>query len=67
VAWSPGKSRRREQPPIQELQAWINRLEREKSILKEATALLMSDEMAVFSDSESDKNADIRGASLAHD
>jgi transposase len=34
-----------EQQQIQELQARINRLEREKSILKKATALLMSDEM----------------------
>ncbi|PAX99034.1 transposase, partial [Pseudoalteromonas sp. HM-SA03] len=30
---------------IQELEARINRLEREKSILKKATALLMSEEM----------------------
>jgi transposase len=34
-----------EQQKIQELEARINRLEREKSILKKATALLMSDEM----------------------
>lgn len=34
-----------EQQQIQELQARISRLEREKSILKKATALLMSDEM----------------------
>ena len=34
-----------EQKKIQELEARINRLEREKSILKKATALLMSDEM----------------------
>ncbi|GAB2649438.1 transposase [Vibrio panuliri] len=34
-----------EQEKIQELEAKINRLEREKSILKKATALLMSDEL----------------------
>ncbi len=34
-----------EQQRIQELEARINRLEREKEILKKATALLMSDEM----------------------
>ena len=34
-----------EQRRIQELEAQVNRLEREKSILKKATALLMSDEM----------------------
>ena len=34
-----------EQQKIQELEARINRLEREKSILKKATALLMSDEI----------------------
>ena len=34
-----------EQLKIQELEAKINRLEREKTILKKATALLMSDEM----------------------
>jgi len=34
-----------EQQQIQDLQARITRLEREKSILKKATALLMSDEM----------------------
>lgn len=34
-----------EQKKIQELEARINRLEREKVILKKATALLMSDEM----------------------
>ena len=34
-----------EQLKIQELEARINRLEREKTILKKATALLMSDEM----------------------
>ncbi len=34
-----------EQQKIQELEARINRLEREKSILKKATALLMSDEL----------------------
>ena len=33
-----------EQRKIQELEARINRLEREKAILKKATALLMSDE-----------------------
>ena len=33
-----------EQKRIQELEARINRLERENSILKKATALLMSDE-----------------------
>ena len=34
-----------EQQKIQELEAKVNRLEREKIILKKATALLMSDEM----------------------
>lgn len=34
-----------EQQKIQELEAKVNRLEREKTILKKATALLMSDEM----------------------
>ena len=34
-----------EQKQIQELQARVNRLEREKSIFKKATALLMSDEI----------------------
>jgi transposase len=34
-----------EQQKIQELEARINRLEREKAILKKATALLMSDEL----------------------
>ncbi|MDK9757381.1 hypothetical protein KIV40_18760 [Vibrio sp. D173a] len=34
-----------EQQKIQELEARISRLEREKSILKKATALLMSDEL----------------------
>ena len=34
-----------EQKEIQELKARIDRLEREKSILKKATALLMSDEI----------------------
>mgnify|MGYP005816401089 CR=1 FL=1 len=34
-----------EQQKIQELEARINRLEREKVILKKATALLMSDEL----------------------
>lgn len=38
-----------EQKKIQELEARINRLEREKSILKKATALLMADEMKHFS------------------
>lgn len=33
-----------EQQKIQELEAKVNRLEREKTILKKATALLMSDE-----------------------
>ena len=33
-----------EQQKIQELEARINRLEREKAILKKATALLMADE-----------------------
>ena len=32
---------------IQELEACINRLEREKDILKKATALLMADEFVV--------------------
>jgi transposase len=34
-----------EQHRIQELEAKVNRLEREKTILKKATALLMSDEI----------------------
>ena len=34
-----------EQQRIQELEAKVNRLEREKSILKKATALLMSDDL----------------------
>ncbi len=34
-----------EQHKIQELEARINRLEREKAILKKATALLMADEL----------------------
>ena len=34
-----------DQQKIQELEARVNRLEREKAILKKATALLMSDEM----------------------
>ncbi len=34
-----------EQQKIQELEARINRLEREKTILKKATALLMADEL----------------------
>jgi transposase len=36
-----------EQQKIQELEARINRLEREKSILKKATALLMAEEHEV--------------------
>lgn len=39
------KSLTPEQRRIQELEARCNRLEREKEILKKATALLMSDEM----------------------
>jgi transposase len=39
-----GKALTPEQQKIQELEARINRLEREKAILKKATALLMSDE-----------------------
>jgi len=34
-----------EQKKIQELESRVNRLEREKTILKKATALLMSDEL----------------------
>lgn len=34
-----------EQQRIQELEARVNRLEREKAILKKATALLMSDDL----------------------
>ena len=34
-----------EQQRIQELEAQVNRLEREKAILKKATALLMADEI----------------------
>jgi transposase len=34
-----------EQQRIQDLEARVNRLEREKSILKKATALLMSDDL----------------------
>ena len=34
-----------EQKRVQELEAKVNRLEREKSILKKATALLMSDDL----------------------
>ena len=34
-----------EQQRIQELEACVNRLEREKTILKKATALLMSDDL----------------------
>lgn len=40
-----GKALTPEQRRIQELEARCNRLEREKDILKKATALLMSDEM----------------------
>jgi len=40
-----GKALSNNQQKIQELQARIRRLEQEKSILKKATALLMSDEM----------------------
>ena len=40
-----GKALTPEQRRIQELEARCNRLEREKEILKKATALLMSDEM----------------------
>lgn len=39
------KALTREQQRIQELEAQVKRLEQEKSILKKATALLMSDEM----------------------
>lgn len=39
------KARTPEQQKIQELGARINRLEREKAILKKATALLMADEL----------------------
>ncbi len=39
-----GKALTPEQQKIQELEARINRLEREKDILKKATALLMMDE-----------------------
>ncbi len=37
-----------EQQKIQELEARIDRLEREKAILKKATALLMSDEFESY-------------------
>jgi len=40
-----GKALTLEQQRIQELEKQVNRLEREKSILKKATALLMSDEL----------------------
>lgn len=40
-----GKALTPEQQKIQELEARINRLEREKAILKKATALLMADEL----------------------
>lgn len=39
------KALRPEQQRIQELESRINRLEREKAILKKATALLMSDDL----------------------
>ncbi len=39
------KALTQEQKKIQELEARVNRLEREKTILKKATALLMSDEL----------------------
>lgn len=39
------KALTQEQQRIQELEARVNRLEREKAILKKATALLMSDEL----------------------
>lgn len=39
-----GKALTAEQQRIQELEAKVNRLEREKAILKKATALLMSEE-----------------------
>jgi transposase len=41
---SDSKALTPEQQKIQELEARINRLEREKSILKKATALLMAEE-----------------------
>lgn len=44
-----GKAITPEQKRIQELEAQVKRLEEEKSILKKATALLMSDEIK-FSD-----------------
>ena len=40
-----GKALTPEQQKIQELEARVNRLEREKAILKKATALLMADEL----------------------
>ena len=40
-----GKALSAEQRRIQELEARVQRLEREKTILKKATALLMSDEL----------------------
>ena len=40
-----GKALTAEQQRIQELEARVHRLEREKAIFKKATALLMSDEM----------------------
>ena len=40
-----GKALTPEQQRIKELEVRVDRLEREKSILKKATALLMSDEM----------------------
>ena len=39
-----GKALTKDQQRIQELEARVNRLEREKAILKKATALLMSEE-----------------------
>src|SRR3569833_3291541 len=42
---SQSKALTPEQQKIQELEAKISRLEREKAILKKATALLMSDEI----------------------
>ncbi len=43
---TPGsKALTEEQKHIQELESRVHRLEREKAILKKATALLMSDEM----------------------
>lgn len=44
-AMPASKAMTSEQQRIQELEARVNRLEREKAILKKATALLMSDEV----------------------